>query len=153
MTKDKSNVSDASKTNENAETWRWKDKIKKIINIDDAVSFFKVASAKYYVNHKVIQPVKSAVKKTLDYMETDDPETKEEEVAFDNLARQFMAGSVTLCKAKEQRINRRHLAESYLYKNDKGSRLSAKEIALQQQAMQDVVKREDNSDVKKSPSI
>lgn len=117
----------------------WEDWVKKVVPPDDAVGWFNISSKLYFLNAWVIQPTKSLGKSILRYIETDDPETGAEKIAFDLLEIELRAAALTLQMAKQQNINRRALAVSFWSEKDR-AQLPPKARAIQLEAIQKTAK-------------
>lgn len=104
----------------------------------DLYGAFKVAVVGTFLKDYVVMPAGNFAMKGLRYFETDDPETREERQAFDNLQTQMKAGFNALNEAKNQNLNRRGIVDALLL--NKGT-LKPNDVAILTNALQNLDKK------------
>ena len=130
MRVDESNSQD---TRKNDKPQSLGDYAKETITPQDLGGFLKVYGAYSIFRSYIYKPCKNLAGRILDYLETDDPETKDERLAFDLLERLLVISQRSLESARSQNINRRNLVISLW---NKKQNLSIKEKLI----IQDVIK-------------
>ncbi len=92
----------------------WTSWVPKLVSWKEFTTWSKVEAIRIGVNTAVVQPVKNFGVRALHYIETDDPETREEKIAFDLLTNQLYTAARALEIAHGQGRNRRITATALL---------------------------------------